>query len=236
VVLLLKTSPFLLLGVFYYKFSAWQKFYFLAQKKKIISRISEVSLTLYLTVFYLGYFLIMSFPAKKLDRYMLVIYPLLAIFAVQGYNYFFQKTAQKRIFTLMIAALFVIFVLRPDITYFPDQFIYTNPLFGSSTQANKIIGQKSFGLGIFEVKKELESRYGSQVKVGFIDTKPIKAIYPNSLVSDIRINGVSDYDVLVLAVNEEIPQKVLKTGVKFTKDHSIYIHGLEYWRFYVKEK
>lgn len=130
----------------------------------------------------------------------------------------------------------MIFVIWPDISYFPYQFTYANPIFGSSTVANQIIGQKSFGLGIFEVKDYLEGHYGSNVKVGFIDTKPIKAIYPNSLVSDIRVNGASDYDVLVLAVNEQIPQKVIKTGVKFTKDGSIYIHGLEYWRFYVKQK
>ena len=63
----------------------------------------------------------------------------------------------------------------------------------------------------------------------------MKAIYSNSKVADIRVNGVSDYELLVLGINEEIPEKVLESGTRFRKDSSLYVNGLEYWRIYVKE-
>jgi hypothetical protein len=176
----------------------------------------------------------MTLPSKKLDRYMITLYPFLTLLAVYGYCRLYRKITDSKIYLLMLGGLFTLLVIWPDISYHPYQFVYTNPLFGSSSSTNKIIGQKSFGMGIFAVKEHLQSNYGSHVEVGFIDTKPIKTIYPNSLVSDIRVNGVSDYDVMVLAVNEEIPEKVQKSEVKFIQDSAIYIHGLEYWRFYVK--
>jgi len=238
-VLLIKVSPFMIIGLLAYlaalveivKGGLVKKEVIVLKKEKIVGLLS------YMLIFYAGYFLVMLFPAKKIDRYMLVLYPYFGLVSAFGYLYLYQKLKTKFHRSLgLLVLLFVAFAVIPDWQFHPFQFTYASPLVGGPASANNIVGQKSFGVGIFEVKDMLETKYGSATKVGFIDTKPIKAIYPNSLVSDIRVNGVSDYDVLVLAINEELPEKVLKSEVKFSKDSSIYINGLEYWRFYVKEK
>ncbi len=228
-VILMKTSPFLLGGVLLYLLNFIRSFSKMNLKEK------AKRLFIYLAIFYLGYFLVMTFPAKKLDRYMIVLFPILGIMAVFGYCRLLKVYHSHKNLKLLFLIIFMVYVIWPVIKLHPYQFTYTSPLFGNSQQANKIIAQKSFGIGIFEVKKHLQENYGSQVKVGFIDTKPIRSIYPNSLVSDIRISGTGDYKILVLAVNEEIPEKVLKSEVKFIQDSSIFINGLEYWRFYVKQ-
>lgn len=235
-VILLKSSPFLLAGLVLYLVriipllfnSGLNEFKMRLKERKIIS------LGLFAGIFYLGYFLVMTFPSKKLDRYMITLYPMFTLLAVYGYCQFYKKSKRPLFYVAGVLLFFLVAVILPNISYHPYQFVYSNPLFGSSSRANNIIGQKSFGMGIFAVKEHLQSNYGSQVEVGFIDTKPIKTIYPNSLVSDIRVNGVSDYDVMVLAINEEIPEKVRESEVEFIQDSAIYIHGLEYWRFYVK--
>ena len=237
-VLLLKLSPFIIFGVLAYLYGIYRVFKDKRVQEEIIVLKEDkiVGLVSYSTIFYLGYFLVMSWPTKKIDRYMLVVYPLIALYAAFGYQTLIDVLKKK--WNIGLVGLFIAYValvIYPIYNYHPYQFTYTSPIFGNSARANEIIAQKSFGVGIFEVKDHLQANYGSDVEVGFIDTKPMKSIYPNSLVSDIRINGVSDYDILVLAVNEVIPQKVHESEVEFIKDTSIYINGLEYWRFYVKK-
>ncbi|MFC1756105.1 ArnT family glycosyltransferase [Patescibacteria group bacterium] len=237
-VLLLKLSPFIIFGVLSYLEDIYKIFKNNKVKKEIILFKDEkiVGIITYSIIFYLGYFMVMSWPTKKIDRYMLVVYPLIALLSAFGFANMIEYLKNKWKAGLVgLVTLFIIFVLYPVFKQHPYQFTYTSPLFGRASSANDIIGQKSFGIGIFEVKEHLQTNYGSNVEVGFIDTKPIKSIYPNSLVSDIRINGVSDYDVLVLAINEVMPEKVANSDTKFIQDSSIFINGLEYWRFYVKK-
>ena len=237
-VLLLKLSPFILLGLLAYLAAVAEIIRTKATKKEFILLKDEriIGLISYLLIFFAGYLLVMTLPSKKIDRYMIVLFPYLALVSSFGLLYLQSKLQvifQHSIGILVL--LFVSFVVIPDWQYHPYQFTYTSPLLGSAESANRIIGQKPFGIGMFEVKNHLQAKYGSAVEVGFIDTKPIKTIYPNSRVSDIRVNGVSDYEIMVLAINEEMPEKVLKSEVEFIKDSSLYINGLEYWRFYVKK-
>ncbi|MDO8261006.1 MAG: hypothetical protein Q7T50_05945 [Candidatus Magasanikbacteria bacterium] len=128
------------------------------------------------------------------------------------------------------------FVALPLITFFPYYFTYTSPVFGTSVIANKIVAQKLFGVGIPELRDLIIKKYGDKVDLGFYDVKPMKAIYGNSKVCNVRICGTSDYNILVLGINEEMPEKVSTSGVTFVQDASLYINGLEYWKIYVKQQ
>lgn len=234
-VLLMKITPFMIAGVLLYFISSFKKV--LEVLKKPSSKYSNFYF--FLTVFYLGYFVVMIFPSKKIDRYMIPIYPFFGILATSGFMFlrkFFIKKNFVRVFDSFLILFVVMFYAVPLISLYPYYFTYTSPVFGSADSANKIIAQKPFGIGIPALKQYILSNYGDYPRLGFIDTKPMKSIYPNSKVSDIRVNGVSDYDLLVLGVNEDIPDKILQSKYKFNKDASLYINGLEYWRIYVKEK
>ncbi len=129
----------------------------------------------------------------------------------------------------------LLLVLLPIFSYYPNYFLYTSPLFKDPVAANKLVGQKPFGMGIPSLQDHILSRYGDYPTLGFIDTKPIRTIYMNSRVFDIRESGTKKYDLLVLGVNESFPEKVLEGDTKFRLDSIVYIEGLEYWRIYVKE-
>jgi len=179
----------------------------------------------------------MSLPAKKIDRYMIPTIPLLSYFAVLGYQKFYLVLPKVRKFILaLILALFLLLVVYPDIKILPYLFTYASPIFGEVSNANKIIAQKPFGIGVFDLKDSIVERYGANAKLGFFDVKPIEAIYPNSKVFDIRETGPGGYDYVILGINEVMPDKILTDPrFSFEKDYSILINGLEYWRVYAKK-
>lgn len=270
-VLLLKLSPFTVLGVLFYVVTlvtaGWRVYTLLIQYKSvggshilslrsiwgsISAMLSNHSKTLFkspsafLSVFYLGYFIVMLYPSKKLDRYMLPMFPYFCLISVLGYykvGVWFSQLIKKGnlkvrlvsgISLFSVVGLFLFFIIYPLITLFPYYFTYTSPLFGPAQNANCIIAQKPFGIGIPMLRDFIVKKYGN-VTLGFYDTKPMKSIYGNSTVLDIRVYGPGSYDLLVLGINEEMPDKVLDSSIKFHKDSSVYINGLEYWRIYVKE-
>jgi hypothetical protein len=232
-VLLMKVSPFTLIGLVLSLLYAL----FRVIRHKRSNGAFFTSFPLFLFIFYLGYFLVMTFPSKKIDRYMVPVYPLLCYFAVLGYyKLIFELPRIKKFLSVSVAALFIVFVLYPDIKFFPFLFTYTSPFFGTPENANKIIAQKSFGIGIFDLKNLVVNKYTDKAKLGFLDVKPIEAIYANSRVFDMRVSGPGSYDYAVLGINEEFPDKVVKdTRFTFVKENSLYINGLEYWRVYAKK-
>ena len=222
--LMMKITPLTLLGIVLYKFVLLKKGF----KKKLTLPI------VFLSLFYIGYFLVMLYPAKKVDRYMLPLYPYLALLAVLGF-YHVKDLLLKRAGLFVLASLIGIFVILPLATLFPYYFTYTSPVFGSPKNANSIIAQKSFGIGMYDLKDFIVSKYKTFPKLGFIDTKPMKAIYANSKVFDIRVYGTGKYDLLVLGINEELPPELQNGPVRFVHDSTLFINGLDYWRIYVKQ-
>lgn len=230
-VILLKASPFALLGIVIYKFSKFKELL-----GKGIKSLDIKSFNFILIAFYLLYFVVMSIPSKKLDRYMLVEFPLLAYISFMGFLFLKQKLHNRlRIFWGILGLNIILFWIIPFIKLFPFYFTYTSPLFVNAQTANTYLGQKPFGVGMYDLKQFILNKYGYYPSLGFIDFKPMEAIYPNSKVHDIRVEPMGNYDLIVLGPNEDFSDNVLKNEeYDMIYDTSYYINGLEYWRIYVK--
>ena len=223
-VLLFKLSPFVLI------LSIGSLVYFtliLIREKKFLS--SQHLFVYYLVLFALGYFVAIEVANKKIDRYLLPLFPLFYVF-VSVFIFDLLARTNKTYLYITVFFAFALFSAWDLRKYFPYYFVYNSYLFGGAERAGKLIGQKSFGIGVFEVKDFIVNNYG-MVKVGFVDRKPIAAIYPNSLVFDVRAYGPTNYDILVLDSDESMPKKALG---KFVLDKSIKIGGVNFWNFYVK--
>lgn len=219
-VLLMKVSPFTIFGILLFVLYLIQN----------IKNTKPSSFLLFLFTFSVGYFLVMLFPSKKIDRYMLPLFPFLSLIAIYGFEKFYPK------YKYIIALLFLIFVVLPLVVIFPYYFTYTSPVLGSPKNANSLIGQKPFGIGMYSLKDLIINKYKVPVNIGMLDTKPLSSIYPNSKVYDMRVTGPRSYDVYVLGINEVLPDKVTDSPLKFRLVDSIYINGLEYWRIYEKNR
>ena len=241
-IFLIKSSPFMLLGVllsvYYYIKKSLKPV--LKSPKKILNKFTGFGL--YLCIFYLGYILFMTVASKKIDRYLIMLFPFFAYTSYYGYKnllYTAKKVGYVKYYKVVMTFLVFIFILIPTFRIFPWYFTYVSPVIGNTVRANKIIGQKSFGVGIPDLKKTILQRYynmyGEEPLLGFYDTQPMRAIYPNSKIFDVRVYGPGNYDLLVLTMNESMPDKVLNDPkYELKKDYSIYINGLEYWRIYIK--
>ncbi len=223
-VIILKSSPFLLAGLFIFFF------YYYRLKNKYLEQINGGFL-LYLGTFVIFYILVMSMASKKIDRYVTLIYPMLTVFSYYGY----LALAKIKNTKSLIILIFLVFVIYPILSQFPYYFTYTNPLLGTSADANRIVGQKPFGIGMYDLKSHIMQKYGEKT-LGLLDPKPMKTIYGNSKVLDIRVSGAGDYELLILGINEEMPENLLNDEIKWIQRSSININGLEYWKVYEKQR
>lgn len=230
-VLLMKLSPLVLLGLILATIFGGKSFH-PARFRKSFTKFSLLS---YLSVFYLGYVLVMMLPTKKLDRYMLPMFCYFSLVAVWGYSKLYAALADKKLVSLLFVSLATVFIVYPFLRIYPYYFTYISPIFGSTENAHRIIAQKPFGIGIPKLKEFIFERYGTYPRLGFFDTKPMGAIYANSRMCDIRYCGSTDFDVMVMGPNEVPLEHFMKGDKKFVYDTAMYINGLEYWKVYVKE-
>jgi hypothetical protein len=223
-VFIVKTSPMMLIGLIAALFFTYRL------KRKYLEQING-GILLYLGLFILLYVVFMSLAPKKIDRYVTLVYPFAAIVCFYG----FKALAKLQSFKQLFVVLFLTFIIYPLVRYFPYYFTYTSPLLGSAESANRVIGQKPFGIGIYDLRQHIYDNYGYP-RLGFLDPKPMREIYGNSKVVDIRVNGVSDYDLLILGMNEVMPDKVLDSKAVFAEHSAVNINGLKYWRIYEKQR
>lgn len=233
-VYLVKSSPFLVFGNLNLVVFVTTKLF--KKRKKVMDYLNtyDKKLLLYSTVFFVPYILLMTVFSKKIDRYLVPVYPALALYCFYGW-YLLYKTFQKKSVGIVILAGFTIFGILGNLITMPYQFTYTSPLFLSSENANKIVAQKPFGMGIPKLKERIVSKYPEYPNIGFIDKKPMSMIYKNSQLFDIRVDGTKKYELIILGPNEKFPENVENSPSKFIKTDAFYINGLEYYRIYVKK-
>jgi hypothetical protein len=231
VLFFLKTSPFLFIGFLLSVFQSLRTLFHLNLKslwkeKKVFS----IGYTQFLSIFFLGYMIVMTISTKKIDRYLLPAFPWFALVSLIGYEKTFSQKARKWLIPFGLVGLLIL-----NFAFYPFQFTYTTPFVGSPKNAHALVAQKPFGVGIPDLQKTLFEKYGDFPTIAFYDTKPMSMIYISSRIFDIEITSPDKYDIVILGPNEEMPHKVLESGYDFKLDEVIEINGLDYWRIYVKE-
>ena len=189
--------------------------------RKFIDYIDRNREMFLLLLFYGFYTVLIFYSSKKVDRYMLVLVPAVIYFISNKSSQLFQ-----RIF-LILGFVNLVSI----ITFFPNLFYYYSPVFYSYSNVNKIIGQKTFGGGIFEMNNYLKSKYGEK-NLGFYDVKPMETVYPNSKVFDIRETSPTKIDILILSINEKMPEKYVD---KFAKSETFYLYDIPVYDVYLKK-
>jgi len=182
--------------------------------------ISESRGIFFLTV-YSFYLFAIIYSDKKVDRYLLLLIPV--IFYL--FSYIFQKYIKFIVGFLILNIVSVIY-------FHPYQFLYYSPILGNFENAEKIIAQKSFGMGILELKEYILTNFG-EVSVGMYDIKPIETLYPNSKVFDIRETSTSKVDIVILSKNENLPTRYESS---FVLKDVFYIKDLPIYMIYIKNE
>lgn len=230
ILLVLKTSPFMLLGILIYVVSVFISLFKRVKNKSLYS-VKGISYIVFAGIFYLGYFAVISYFSKKVDRYTVPLYPYLALISAYGW----YRLLSKKIVAVIPIILFGITVVYPLVSLFPHYLMYVNPLIGDAKRANEIIGQKLFGIGVFDLRKKIIDKYGDSISIGSSDFGPLLSIYPKGKVYNVLVEHPNSFKVMVLGPNKEFPKAMEKDPIiKFRQVDSVYINGLEFWRIYQK--
>lgn len=264
ITLLMKVSPFLLTGVFFYlMFELVFQYRFRANIKKRVSELltaKNISFEIVLVIFFIGYLGVYTLSTKKLDRYMLPLYFPLAYFSTLGYLKVVRlKPNLGAIYTASLLYLASVFV--PILMFYPYEFLYYSPFFKDAKTANSIIGVKNFGIAHPSVADVLITKYscldkevhlpknfklvsyrdykcnknGGKVNAGIYVSKNLLELYGNQHTKNTRYDGPESYDVYVRSINDNYPKKIKTKNINFELDSSVFIGDVELWRFYVKD-
>lgn len=152
VVFLLKISPVLLLGLLYL-------FIHVVTNKILTNRfsISNTSVSkrflLFSLLFMAFYWIEMTIPSKKLDRYLLPSIVGSILLAASGIEILLNKLKSLN-FKVKYLGLFIILAI-PNIVIHPDYFSYHNPLFGGLKTGINILEPKWL-IGVPEINEYFE--------------------------------------------------------------------------------
>jgi hypothetical protein len=176
VVFAYRSSPFLLVGLVGYLFI------FSKVKDKEIKKF-----VLYAFLFSLLYFVMMTIPSKKLDRYLLpsIISGLLV--AGVFYEWLIEKVKkikpfEIKLFILFIPAMFTIFSLHPD------YFSYYNPMFGGLSKGIYVIEPKWL-IGREEIIEFFEEKMLNEGYVPFEPEESLDAFVDTRRLRDRLVIG-----------------------------------------------
>jgi len=188
---------------------------------KFVDYLDQNRMNFLLVLFYGVYLLLIFYSSKKVDRYLLVLVPAVIYFISQKSGDYIKRAFLVLGFVNIVSL----------ITFYPNLFYYYSPVLFSYENVNKLVGQKTFGGGVFDLRDYLTNKYGEK-NLGFYDVKPMETVYPNSKVFDIRETSANKIDIVILSVNEKLPEKYQD---RFQKTESFYLYDIPAYDIYLKK-
>lgn len=202
---------------------------------------------LVLIIFTIGFTIFMSIPAKKLERYVLPVFPAIDILAAMGLYRFFEMIRRKRpsrisgrIVNGLLAGVLIVQLL-PIYVSFPYYSTYYNPLAGGARTAEKaiLIGN---GEGLDLVADYLNKKENADELKVASDFSYLLSVFFNGKVRPTSINQykpgtLDEVDYLVVYVSglqkqNRKPDEVLRYVSKHEPEKIISIGGIVYASIY----
>jgi len=203
-------------------------------KEKGLSRIGI--LLFYSLIFIFGYYLMISISDKKIFRYILPMYPFLAIFASYGIRSFLgvSPSAIRQLAKaggLTPIGILILYHLWQPISVSPNFFAYFNPLLGGIKNASKVISLNQDATGYYIVGEYLNQKPNAEeITVGCYDSGPMRVYFRGYSVK-LKLTGLSeeylkDMDYILLPVQEGwqyLPKE------EFVLEKVFRINNFDYW-------
>jgi len=186
----------------------------------------------------LGFTLFMSLGAKKLDRYLVPIYPALALVAAYGWMTAWRWVSHWRPgWRIALPGVTAVVVMAQAVLMlptYPYYMSYYNPLLGGSPRAAQELtlgwgeGLDQAARYLVETQDEVETRVSAWYRTG-----PFDYFYPGTVVSP-QYFWFGDYTVSYINQwQRQMPARQLIAYLdELTPEKRIVINGAEYARIY----
>jgi hypothetical protein len=136
-------------------------------RKKLPERVRRF--TDFLLIFIFFYFIQLTLPTKKLDRYILPVFVMISLLSTPFFVWLFEKIDfKKNLQKIFSIFLFLVPAFYTNILVHPDYFSYFNPMFGGLKTGVKVLEPKWL-IGMEEVTnyfKNLSDEQGLEFSSG----------------------------------------------------------------------
>ncbi len=145
---------------------------------------------LYFFLYSLLFIVMLSIPAKKLDRYILPVIPIVCVFAGYGISQLLNRLKVQRFLPHLLVSLFAVRLIT-FIPLHPDYGFYFSPLFGGAQMGMRFDADYWWGEGYKKGADYLNSKESAQeLTVGVFDDRSFKPFFQGT-THDLG----ADYDV-----------------------------------------
>lgn len=193
-----------------------------------------------LVLYAVGFLLFMNLGAKKFDRYLLPVYPALALVAGAGYaalGSWLRDRFRTPVARRLVPALFVVVLIVqaiPALTTFPYYLTYYNPLMGGSARAPEVM-MIGWGEGADRAAHYLNTLPGagsSTVASGYTNG-PFSYFYEGTTVP-IYFRHAADYAVVFAQDwQRQLPsRRAVAYYAQHQPLHVVTVDGLDYAHIY----
>lgn len=203
-----------------------------------LKRLGDRPVVLTLVLMALGFTLFMNLGAKKLDRYLVPIYPALALVAAYGWVAAWRWVSRWRpgwrVALPGVAALVVVTQAAFMLPTYPYYMSYYNPLLGGSARAAQALtlgwgeGLDQAARYLIDTQDEQETRVSAWYRTG-----PFDYFYPGTVVSP-QYFWFGDYTVSYINQwqRQQPARQLIAYLDELTPEKRIVINGTEYARIY----
>ena len=215
-----RSSPVLflsLIGALFYNVLHFKKIWV---KRETV----RVSTVINIFIYALVYLIFITASSKKIDRYIIPLFPPLCIFAGVFLSEIYQRVGH--ILTVGIVVTFI-FITLP---IFPDFFAFYNPLAGGTQMAVKVVGLQDWATGYQRVVNYLhtKSEVQSLIVASYNDTS-VRPIFKGTTISFDKVADFSKVDYAIVQRNESRLSEI-KQFMRL--DKIFYIGSYDYYYLY----
>ncbi|MBN1162181.1 glycosyltransferase family 39 protein [Patescibacteria group bacterium] len=209
-------SEFTLVGLF-------SGFIFLV-RNSLNKNYDKLSKYIFLVVVPLIFLLLFQLSTKKVERFMLYLFPFIILYASSGIVW---VASRYKLFTIIIVTIITIRIVQ-FIFLFPDFLIYRNFL---TLDRNYSTNYISWGVGFYKLSNFLETTYGFNKVIYIGDYQSLRLFY-NGFVLDKEVLDINSYYDLVIKTNEQEDNKIILESSKLDGIYSPY----KYVNFYIYKR
>ncbi|MFH2109440.1 MAG: glycosyltransferase family 39 protein [Patescibacteria group bacterium] len=185
---------------------------------------SKTMTILGVSIYTLVYFVFMTVSTKKIDRYLIPLFPPLAIFA----GYALSKVVPRKQF--FVAVVLVVVSAVQILPLFPDFFAYFNPLVGGSHMAVNAVGLQDWATGYMRVTNYLNKKPGVEnITLATYNDASVRPTFLGIVVSIDSVTDFSEVDYVVVQRDDARSPLILKS---MSLDRVFYIGSYDYYYLY----
>jgi hypothetical protein len=217
-----KASPFLSLGLLFAGITSW-----LRRKKYGVQFESAGSGFGWLVIFAIVFIIFMTLGAKRSPRYILPVFPALALVAAWGWLSLFKRR-ENYFIIIVLGGLALLFSNQ----YAPYYFTYFNPLLGGAYTAPKIVSI-GWGEGLDELGRWLNQQPEAETyRLGVNYTATIYPFYKGTVSSPVS-EGMDYVAFYIKQTQQNDPaREIIAYFERQEALHHVILNGIDYAQVY----